>query len=539
MRTKRIVALALAGCMAVSMLTACGNNSSSTTNSNSTATTTETAVPADAGLHNLSDGVLDIGTTIKWDSMTPFRSTVGNNAPWAYQVYETLATLSYDKVYEPLVAKSWSLQDDGVTYDMEIYDYVTDSAGNHITADDIVWMLQACVDAGLKTCYDKIDTITKTGDYTLQVKLKQNVVGAFETILTSTYVVSKAAYEADGNDFATQIVSTAPYIVTEFTAGSTMTIEKRDDYWQKPELIPAGNAANVDKITYHVITEASQAGIALETGELDGFMSLDPNTATQFVGNSAFSMIDTPYINGYQMFFSGDPSRTITDDVNLRQAICYAIDVDGLITGVFAGYGSKMHDSAANTAMGYLEKWEDEEYYPYDPEKAKELLAQSNYNGEELVLLAGSNSTSQRLTQMIQGYLAQVGITVKLNLADQALLTSIRLDGSQYDMFINTVGGDWLSDHWATRYDMNAYATGDACARHDEVLADMLYSTWTEDGFTEENIDAVHNYIKDNMYGFGMVQPSNIDIWRSDIGLTETVRTSKGSINWAASVYSE
>ena len=279
-------------------------------------------------------------------------------------MYETLATLSYDKVYEPLVAKSWSLQDDGVTYDMEIYDYVTDSAGNHITADDIVWMLQACVDAGLKTCYDKIDTITKTGDYTLQVKLKQNVVGAFETILTSTYVVSKAAYEADGNDFATQIVSTAPYIVTEFTAGSTMTIEKRDDYWQKPELIPAGNAANVDKITYHVITEASQAGIALETGELDGFMSLDPNTATQFVGNSTFSMIDTPYINGYQMFFSGDPSRTITDDVNLRQAICYAIDVDGLITGVFAGYGSKMHDSAANTAMGYLEKWEDEEYYP-------------------------------------------------------------------------------------------------------------------------------------------------------------------------------
>ena len=318
-----------------------------------------------------------------------------------------------------------------------------------------------------------------------------------------------------------------------------MTIEKRDDYWQKPELIPAGNAANVDKITYHVITEASQAGIALETGELDGFMSLDPNTATQFVGNSTFSMIDTPYINGYQMFFSGDPSRTITDDVNLRQAICYAIDVDGLITGVFAGYGSKMHDSAANTAMGYLEKWEDEEYYPYDPEKAKELLAQSNYNGEELVLLAGSNSTSQRLTQMIQGYLAQVGITVKLNLADPALLTSIRLDGSQYDMFINTVGGDWLSDHWATRYDMNAYATGDACARHDEVLADMLYSTWTEDGFTEENIDAVHSYIKDNMYGFGMVQPSNIDIWRSDIGLTETVRTSKGSINWAASVYSE
>lgn len=540
MRMKRITALALAGCLTASMLTACGNanSTSGAASGSASAATTETAeVPADAGLHNLSDGALDIGTTFKWDSLTPFRSTVGNNAPWAYQVYETLATLSYEKEYAPQVAKSWSLQDDGVTYDLEIYDCVYDSAGNHITADDIVWMLEACVDAGLKTCYDKIDTVTKTGDYTLQVKLKQNVVGAFETILTSTYVVSRAAYEADGNDFATQIVSTAPYVITEFTAGSTMTIEKRDDYWQNGADVESVNAANVDKITYHVITEASQAGIALETGELDGFMSLDPNTATQFVGNPDFTMIDTPFINGYQMFFSGDPSRAIESDVNLRQAICYAIDCEGLITGVFAGYGTKMHDSAANTAMGYLEKWDTEDYYNYDPEKAKELLAQSNYNSEELVLLAGSNSTSQRLTQMIQGYLAQVGINVTLNLVDQALLTSIRLDGSQYDMFINIVGGDWLSDHWATRYDMNAYATGDACARHDEVLAEMLYSTWTQDGFTEENIDAVHAYIRDNMYGFGMVQPNNIDIWRSEIGITEPVRNCKGSVNWASSVY--
>ena len=477
MRMKRITALALAGCLTASMLTACGNanSTSGAASGSASAATTETAeVPADAGLHNLSDGVLDIGTTIKWDSLTPLRSQVGNNAPWAYQVYETLAVLNYDKEYKPQVAKSWSAQDDGLTFDVEIYDYVTDSAGNNITANDIVWMINLSKEAGLKPCFSKVESATATGDYTLQIKMTQDMVGAFEAILTNTFVVSQAAYEASGDEFATQIVSTAPYVITEFTPGSTMTIEKRDDYWQDPELVAPSYAANVDKITYHVITEASQAGIALETGELDGFMTLDANTANQFVGNPDFTMIDTPYINGYQMFFSGDPSRAIESDVNLRQAICYAIDCEGLITGVFAGYGTKMHDSAANTAVGYLEKWAEEDYYPYDPEKAKELLAQSNYNGEELVLLAGSNSTSQRLTQMIQGYLAQVGINVTLNLADQALLTSIRLDGSQYDMFINTVGGDWLADHWSTRYDMNAYATGDACARHDEGLAEML-----------------------------------------------------------------
>lgn len=549
MKLKQFTALALAGCMAASMLAACGGAGSSAATSGSTAgegATSEAAVtdtaPAAAegsGLHNLDDGVLDIGTTIKWDSLTPIRSQMANNAPWAYQVYETIITLDENKEYTPQVAKTWSVADDGVTCTVEIYDNVYDSAGNHITAADIVWMLELCKEAGLKPCYSKIASVEATGDYTVQIVLTQDMVGALEAILTATYVVSQTAYEASEDEFATEIVSTAPYKVTEFTAGSTITIEKRDDYWQSEDLINPATAANVDKITYHVITEASQAGIALETGELDGFMSLDPNTANQFVGNDDYGMMATPYINGFQMFFSGDPSRAIASDVNLRQAICYAIDCEGLITGVFAGYGEKMHDSAANTAVGYLEKWAEEDYYPYDPEKAKELLAQSNYNGETLVLLAGSSSTVQRLTQMIQGYLAQVGITVELNLADQALLTSIRLDGSQYDMFINTVGGDWLADHWSTRYDMNAYATGDACARHDEVLAEMLYETWTQDGYTEENIDAVHAYIRDNMYGFGMVQPSNIDIWRTEIGLATAVRTNKGSVNWAASVYNE
>ena len=231
--------------------------------------------------------------------------------------------------------------------------------------------------------------------------------------------------------------------------------------------------------------------------------------------------------------------RNIAEDKNLRQAICYAIDAEGLITGVFAGYGKTMHDPIADTSVGYLDKWLDEEYYAFDLEKAKELVAQSNYNGEELILLAGSSSTSQRLCQMIQGYLLQAGINVKLNLVDQALYTATRLDGTQYDMTINTVGGDSLPDHWSIRYDSQAYKTGDATSRHDETMDGLLYKAWTRDGFVEENIDAVHQYLKENMYAYGMVQPENIDIWRSDLGMTKPIHTNKGSVDFSASVYGE
>ena len=324
MRMKRITALALAGCLTASMLTACGNanSTSGAASGSASAATTETAeVPADAGLHNLSDGVLDIGTTIKWDSLTPLRSQVGNNAPWAYQVYETLAVLNYDKEYKPQVAKSWSAQDDGLTFDVEIYDYVTDSAGNNITANDIVWMINLSKEAGLKPCFSKVESATATGDYTLQIKMTQDMVGAFEAILTNTFVVSQAAYEASGDEFATQIVSSAPYVITEFTPGSTMTIEKRDDYWQDVNNLPECVRPVVEKISFHSIPEASQMGIALETGEIDMAMRVDSSTGAQFVGNDNYTVELTEGHQGWQLFFSGADTSVCAEDVNLRQAI--------------------------------------------------------------------------------------------------------------------------------------------------------------------------------------------------------------------------
>ena len=130
-----------------------------------------------------------------------------------------------------------------------------------------------------------------------------------------------------------------------------------------------------------------------------------------------------------------------------------------------------------------------------------------------------------------------VGINVELNVVDPALYTATRLDGTQYDMVINTIGGTYLSDAWAIRYDPAAYSTGDATSRHDEVLAELLYKTWTPEGWTEENIDEVHYYLKDNAISYGMVNPQNMAVWRNDIGLETEVKEIAGYIAPAASTY--
>ncbi len=491
-----------------------GSSSSAATTSSS-----ETSVKTEKTKNTVE---IDVGISTGWDTLSPFRSNVGNNLPeWSIRIYESLGYLDGTNTLVSWVAKDWNTADNGVSYDITIYDYVYDSAGNHITSSDIVWFVNEAKAKALKPNFKYVQSIEATGDYSVKVTFNNTLVGVFETFMIDAFVVSQKAYEEQGDDFVNSCISTSPYKVTSFVSGSTCTLEKRDDYWQTRELLPEQLYANADTITIHTISEASQLGIALETGVVDFACMFAPATAVQFDGDSDYTLQRGESRNGMQIYFSGADEKVVANDKYLRQAICYALDNNLMISAVLEGYGDVMHDAASTYAMGYLSKWFDEEYYPYDTEKAKECLAKSNYNGEELVLLG--SSTTKTLAEIIQNCCAAVGINVKLNLVDLALLTSIRLDGTKYDMFINQVGGITLANFWNTRFDANSYKTGDATSRHDYVLADLIKEASSVEGFTEENIDKVHNYIKEEAYGYGMYQPQTLAVWRNDVGVTKVV----------------
>ena len=80
-----------------------------------------------------------------------------------------------------------------------------------------------------------------------------------------------------------------------------------------------------------------------------------------------------------------------------------------------------------------------------------------------------------------------------------------------------------LPDFWSIRFDPASYPAGDATSRNDEELAELLYKTWTVDGYTEENINEVHNYIKEHAYGYGLVNPQVFSIWRNDLNMVKEV----------------
>ena len=189
---RRLLTLMLLGGMLMVVFTSCsggGKNSGGSTVAS--VASTAPVVTKDVGtVSNLATSTKDVeaasivtnqtinigyGTTI--DSLTPFRSNTGRNAPYFVQLYETLAIMDENKVYQPYVAKSWTTLDNGFSYDLEIWDNVTDSAGNHITAADVVWFIQESMKTALKPVYAKVEKVEQTGDYTFTIKFKSNIVG--------------------------------------------------------------------------------------------------------------------------------------------------------------------------------------------------------------------------------------------------------------------------------------------------------------------------------------------------------------------------
>ncbi len=478
---------------------------------------------------------LNIGYSTLWESLTPYRNNNNNKNLYSYAIYETLAKRTAEGEYIPWTAKSWSIQEDGVTCDVELFEGITDSAGNVITSADIVWFLNESAARGLKPCFSNLDTAEETGELTFTVKLKNDIYGSFEKILIETFTFSRKAFDESGDEFALHPVTTSAYTVEEYVPQSTLKLVLRDDYWNK-DAAPV-NRSNVKEVTFTQISEASQAGIAMEKGLIDAFINIDANTLKQFENDSNYQIHKGLNSNGVQLYFSGDESKLIQQDVHLRRAIAYIINAEGIIQGVFGGNGALMHDVNPEVNDGYLDEWKNEEYFPYDVEKAKEELAQSSYKGEDLSLMISNVASMSRMAQMIQNNALEIGINIKLNPLDNAGFAAQRLDGSAYDMIIISNGADSLTNFWSTRFDSTTYKLGDATGRNDAVLTEMIQKTSTRANFTKDNINAVRNYINDNMYGYGIVHPLALDLIAASAGVKEYVETSFGTVDLMASTY--
>ena len=436
----------------------------------------------------------DVATLAPWDSASSGRLNLMQT------VYEYMAY--YDSTQEcgmnGILMESYEKLD-AYTSRVKIFDYIYDSAGNHMTADDVVFSFTTWRDNGKSVKCKLLESVTKVDEYTVDIKLNADTVGDVENMLCGLVpVVTKAAYEASDDGMYAHVVSTSPYIVSEFVEGDHITVLKNENYWQTndEERAPMA-AANADKITFKIITETAQTSINLETNVIDAMCLMPSSEVGRFEDSSDYTVESFGGSNFGWIAFNMDPEQGLFyDNLALRQAIAYAIDTNGIVLGALNGRGQTPHAYANPECVDYNPEWDTQDYYGADLDKAKALLSESGFDtGKPIRLMYTSGSAAKNSATIIQGMLLQLGIQTELLGYETALFQTYKTEPAQWDIILDEVQSVDFVSSAASKLDNRNPAVNFA---QDETLQNLVETIMTNEGHTAENIEAYMNYVKDN-----------------------------------------
>ena len=413
---------------------------------------------------------------------------------------------------------------DDVTYNAELWDFIYDTAGCNMKASDVAFRVDQMIATGDIGAVNRLDHIEVTGDYTFVWHCNQPFdLGEMGKNLSNIVVYCEETFNNSGDEFASKAIGTGPYMIDSWTAGSQLNLVANENFWMKnitdEEWLAANfygtDAQNVRMIQLDVIGDAANRAISLEmgaagTGEVvavDKMNAQDVNyyKANPSLGINAVLLPVTPPSGFYFNCNEASPCA----DVNLRKALCYAIDNVNLCGAVNSpavpayGLQPRVLDAPEEWTTG-----EGVDYYTYNIEKAKELLAASSYNGETLHLLYQNMGIDPDVVVLLQAAFKAIGVTAELLPAEMSVLNDYRTDYDKWDLFFETMGGGSYFKNVTKRFTVADAAKNNNGNQPmgiiDEKLDELFYAM--DKGATAETINAWHDYFTYEMcYGYGIM----------------------------------
>ena len=507
---KKLLAMCLATVMAVSLFSGCG----SLTEDSSSNKPSNTSSPATTDVGTLTetkweDSSIRVGIDLDPGTLGPYETNNTGRKQTLYEVYETLAMYQgRGGEIKGVLAKNW-YEEAARTYIVELYDYIYDTNGNQITADDVIFSF----DAGMQTYkrYLKyIESIEKVDEFTLRIVVNSDDVGTFDHILCQCWIIDQASYESSGDGMAAEPIGTGPYKMISYVEGSKLIMEAKDDYWQTDESLRVKyQYQNVKTVEFIVITEATQRSIALETGTVDIVSGLSYAAATRFMDDDNFN-VTTATDNNCRTFFLNCNEASICSNELVRQAILYAFDSQGLVDGVLDGAAEVAFAFGGAVYPDVYSTWDDGDYYAYDTAKAKALLEEAGYGkGCTVRLLTNTNEINGKIASILQGYLSQVGITLEIMQYEETLAKTYMHDFTMFDIYLAYAGApDYIVIGWNSYLSNTIYDDGlNYCGINDPQLESLLQTAMNGNTHSEETMTELYNYMTDNAYVYGLFSP--------------------------------
>lgn len=404
---KRTIAmfLSVALCLSVA-LTGCGAGKS------------QQSDPADDGKKSLTIAVLNDVV-----SLDPAVKDSGPEMQMASHLYDPLVDYDADLSKKPGLAESWKVLDDGVTWEFKLRQGVKFSNGNDFNADDVVFSFERILNdptLEMGVYLMRLQEVKKVDDYTVQLVTKIPYP-VFAGSLVHIMMLDKETCEGlSSEEISANPVGTGRYRLVEHVKESYIKLVRNDEYW--------GELPDAETVEFRVIANAATRTTALINGEVDFISNIPVMDVDRLKDASNVQVITNPSLSCNYMGFDllNEHGSAGTDDPNpllnvkVRQAIYHAIDIQAIVDTVMNGYATVANSYMSSICVGYNA---DAERPAYDPELAKQLLAEAGYpDGFYLRIDARSDSdvNADQVSQAIASYLEKVGIKAEVNLLPRA-----------------------------------------------------------------------------------------------------------------------
>ena len=375
------------------------------------ATAVTLAVLAAAPAFAAKDVVFAVAST--FTTTDPYDANDTLSQAMAKSFYEGLYGFDKDMKLIPVLAESHTVSPDGLVYTIKLRKGIKFHDGTDFKADAVKANFDRVTnpDNKLKR-YGLYSNIAKTDvvdDYTARITLK-TPFSAFINNLAhpSGVMISPAALKQYGSkEIAFHPVGTGPFKFVEWKATDYLKVAKFDGYWKK-------GYPKVDTITWKPVIDNNTRAAVMQTGEAHFTYPVPYEMAEVLKAKPDLELVAAPSI--IVRYLSMNTQQKPFDNPKVRQAINYAINKDAVAKVAFGGYATPA-DAIVPEGVEYSVKVG---VWPNDVAKAKQLLTEAGYpNGFETELWSAYNhSIAQKVTQVLQQQLQQVGIRTKITLLE-------------------------------------------------------------------------------------------------------------------------
>jgi len=413
----------------------------------------------------LPEGTLTMGLSTFPNSLDMPLAAERNAINASWPLYDSLVWVDDQGNVVPALAESWDISEDGTEYTFHLREGVTFHNGEPLTADAVVysWERGSGPEMTYNYHWQEAESVEAVDELTVKIGTGEPKP-LFMRIMGLRWAIVPPEYTEEVGDegFAESPVGTGPFKFVEWVKGDRIVYEANLDYWE--EGVP-----KVEKLIFRPIPESATRVAAIQTGEVDVVQRLTAEEAQGLLGLENVKVVRYPTDRVFYIAFNnlttgeGEP----TEDSLVRQAMNYAVDVDAIVDALFSGYARPSTGYVTPANFGYDETLEP---YGYDPEKAKELLAEAGYaDGFSMGFAcpSGAYINFEQVCEAVQGYLAEVGIETDLELMES---------GQYWDLEANKELPPMFGDGWSE-------TSGEALPRLRGALMgwDAKYSAWYDE----------------------------------------------------------